>query len=167
MWRLTRPDATAILDDPKVKMSLPRYVDVVRGRRLAKFIIARSMATEFDAEDSTGDLWQLHGGLLERYGELERGLDEESSKLEDLDGDLSFLDLKVELGRRVMASCHFCVRRCGADRLEGELLSELLWIVDSASVDYYGRLCGLDAVFGWELRARACYEDVATGCARR
>ena len=120
MWRLTRPDATAILDDPKVKMSLPRYVDVVRGRRLAKFIIARSMATEFDAEDSTGDLWQLHGGLLERYGELERGLDEESSKLEDLDGDLSFLDLKVELGRRVMASCHFCVRRCGADRLEGE-----------------------------------------------
>ena len=120
MWRLARPDAAAALDNPKVRRSLPRYVNVVKGRRLAKFVIARSMAADFDAGDSTGDLWRLHTRMLERYGDIERQVDEGSLALDELDGGPSFLDLKVELGRRVMTSCHFCVRRCGVDRLSGE-----------------------------------------------
>jgi hypothetical protein len=31
MWRLSRPDAASALDDPEVKRSLPRYVDVVKN----------------------------------------------------------------------------------------------------------------------------------------
>ena len=120
MWRLARPDAATVLEDPKVRRSLSRYVDIVKGRRLAKFVIARSMAANFDPEDSTADLWRLHGRLLERYGGIERRGDEGTLSLDEIDGESSFLDLKVELGRRVMTSCHFCVRRCGVDRLSGE-----------------------------------------------
>jgi len=118
MWRLARPDAA--LNDPRVRRSLPRYVDIVRGRRLAKFVIARSVAADFDAEAPTEELWRLHKKLLERYREVERQVDEGSMVLDDLGGRASFLDLKVELGRRAMASCHFCVRRCGVNRLAGE-----------------------------------------------
>jgi putative pyruvate formate lyase activating enzyme len=32
----------------------------------------------------------------------------------------SFLDLKIEIANRILRSCHFCVRRCGANRLEGK-----------------------------------------------
>jgi len=104
-----------------VMRSLPRYVDIVEGRRLPKFLIARSMAAGFDSEASTADLWKLHGRLLERYPEVERRLDEGTLHLDEINGGSSFLDLKVELGRRMMTSCHFCVRRCGVDRLAGEL----------------------------------------------
>jgi len=120
MWRLARPDAAAALDDPRVRRSLPRYVDVVEVRRLAKFVIDRSMAADFDAEASTSELWRLHTRMLERYGDVQRRVDEGSPALDEFDGGPSFLDLKVELGRRVMTSCHFCVRRCGVDRLAGE-----------------------------------------------
>ena len=120
MWRLTRPDAATVLEDPKLKMSLPRYVDIVKGRRLAKFVIAKSMAADFDKEDSTMDLWRLHGQMLERYGGVEQRVDEGTLSLDEIDGESSFLDLKVELGRQVMTSCHFCIRRCGVNRHAGE-----------------------------------------------
>jgi len=120
MWRLARPDAASVLNDPKVMRSLPRYVDIVKGRRLARFVITKSMAADYDADDSTVDLWELHSRLLGRFGEVERRVDDGSSTLEELDGDPSLLDLKVELGRCIMANCHFCVRRCGVDRLGGD-----------------------------------------------
>jgi putative pyruvate formate lyase activating enzyme len=34
--------------------------------------------------------------------------------------EVSLLDLKIELARRVLGSCRFCERRCGVDRLSGE-----------------------------------------------
>jgi len=120
MWRLTRPDAATVLDDPKVIKSLPRYVDVVRNRRTAKFVIDRSMAVDYTSEAPTEELWDIHTNHLKRYREFEHQVDEGTSALQDLKEEPSFLDLKVELGRRVMESCHFCVRRCGVDRLSGE-----------------------------------------------
>jgi putative pyruvate formate lyase activating enzyme len=120
MWRLARPDAALALNDPKVKAGMPRYVEVVKGANLAKFIIARSMYADFNHGDSTDDLWQLHGQLLERYVEFEQQADKRKLSLEDIGDGPSFLDLKVELGRRMMTNCHFCVRRCSVDRLAGE-----------------------------------------------
>jgi putative pyruvate formate lyase activating enzyme len=120
MWRLVRPDSSAILEDAKVRKSLPRYVDTVRNRRTAKFLIARSTTVDFPAEANTEDLWSIHGDSLERYGNIEKRLDEGGLTLDDLKGSQSFLDLKIELGRRIMTSCRFCVRGCGVDRLSGE-----------------------------------------------
>jgi len=120
MWRLTRPDSLRILDDPGVVRAMPRYVDVVRGRRLAKFVIARNTAAEFKSTAPTEDLWELHSAALEEFEEAERRTDA-GSGLQELESGTSFLDLKVELGRRVMTDCHFCERMCGVDRLAGRL----------------------------------------------
>jgi putative pyruvate formate lyase activating enzyme len=120
MWRLTRPDSLNILDDPGVVRAMPRYVDVVRERRLAKFVNARNIAVEFKSTAPTEDLWELHSAVLEEYEEVERRVDA-GSRLQELESGTSFLDLKVELGRRIMTGCHFCERRCGVDRLAGGL----------------------------------------------
>ncbi len=119
MWRLTGSRQT-ILEDPKVKRSLPRYVGVVKGELRAKFVIAKNMAVDFDSDASTEDLWNIHGLTLDEYIQMEKRLDGGEAKFPDIGGEKSFLDLKLELGRRVMTSCHLCTRRCSVDRLSGE-----------------------------------------------
>ncbi len=118
MWRLIRPDAAFALEEPGVKGSLPRYVGIVEGRRLAKFLIARSIPVEFDPEASTEELWKAHERGLQEQLNIERRVDD-GEAIEGLDGAPSFLDLKIEIARRIMERCHFCVRRCGVNRLMG------------------------------------------------
>jgi putative pyruvate formate lyase activating enzyme len=118
MWRLIRPDAAYALEEPGVLRSLPRYVGIVEGRRLAKFLIARSIPVEFDPDASTMELWRIHEGALREYQECERMADEGETP-GDVGSGSSLLDLKIEIARRIMESCHFCVRRCGVDRLSG------------------------------------------------
>jgi putative pyruvate formate lyase activating enzyme len=120
MWRLTRPDAAAIMEDPKVRRSLPRYVDVVKNKKPAKFVVARSMEVDYAQEASSDELWRVHGEALREYSILEKEIDGEKAPVRVRDGRKSFLDLKVELARRIMGGCVFCVRRCGVDRLSGE-----------------------------------------------
>ena len=120
MWRLTRPDAAAVLEDPRVKRSLPRYVEIVKNRKQAKFVIAKSMAVDYDQNAPTETLWKVHGESLKEFSNYEQELDGGGSPDRVLGGERSFLDLKVDLARRVMSSCVFCVRRCEADRLSGE-----------------------------------------------
>ncbi|HUS77478.1 MAG TPA: radical SAM protein [Patescibacteria group bacterium] len=115
--RSLRDPRSNALDDPKVIASLPRYVDVVKGNRLAKFVIARGFQVDFD-DASTSDLWSLHARSLEGYLKYDEALNAGEIELDTPDS--SFLDLKVELGKRIMESCHLCARRCGVDRSSDE-----------------------------------------------
>lgn len=122
MWRLLRPDAVAVLSDRKARRSLHRYFDVIEDEKHAKFVIARRLSADFSRGSDVLELWKLHDELTAQYYSLERRLDEGDVKLEEIEvPKLSYFDLKVELARRILQSCHFCVRRCGADRLAGEL----------------------------------------------
>jgi putative pyruvate formate lyase activating enzyme len=118
MWRLSRPDAASAMDDPEVKRSLPRYIDVVKNERQAKFLLDKALEAKFLPDYSTERLWGLHQELLKAYPSFEReadgGILPEPSK-----NNTSFLDLKIELGKRIMAICHFCEKGCGVDRLSG------------------------------------------------
>jgi len=118
MWRLTRPDAEAVLHDSRAKRSLPRYFDLIARRRTAKFLIAKRLPVEFHEKDSTENLWKLHKEATKQYYEVEKKIDEGRIGLGELRGERSYLDLKLELGRRIMTQCHFCERRCGVNRLE-------------------------------------------------
>ena len=121
MWRLTRPDAEAVLSDSRAKRSLPRYLDIVARRRMAKSLIAKRLPVELHEEDSTGDLWRLHEDTTKRYYDVEKDIDEGRVGPEELSGgEKSYLDLKCELAHRIMTACHFCERRCGVNRFEGK-----------------------------------------------
>lgn len=107
------------LFDQKIQRSLPRYTRIVKGVSLAKFLIAKNIAVDFEVDATTEELWDIHGEYLMKYNSIKTKLNE-GLELNDVNGSASFLDLKVELGKRVMSNCAFCVRRCSVNRISGE-----------------------------------------------
>ena len=122
MWATWRPDAKAVLRNKKVRASLARYFAVMEGDKPAKFLIAKKLPACFNKKDSLPIIWKLHDSLIQEFYELEKEIDTKQKCLEDLPTPKSsFLDLKIEIANRVLSFCYFCVRRCGSNRLEGEL----------------------------------------------
>ena len=122
MWRLLRPDSLSVAGEAGARQSLGRYFDVMEDRKLAKFIIARRLEAETFGDAATeGELWGEHRRLADQYAAVEREVDSGALKLSELGSpSWSFLDLKAELGHRILAGCRLCIRGCGADRLAGK-----------------------------------------------
>ena len=122
MWAVWRPDAVAVLKDKRARVSLARYFDVMQDDKPAKFLIAKKLPAEFSEEDSLPKLWKIHDQLTEEFYRLEKEIDSRQKRLEELDSpEKSYLDLKTEIARRILENCHFCSRRCGFNRVIGEL----------------------------------------------
>jgi len=122
MWTIWRPDATAVLKDDKARASLARYFDVMQDGKPAKFIITKKLSADFDKRDSLAKLWKLHDKLTEEFYRLQEKIDSHQKQLKRLEtAEKSYLDLKIEIANRILESCHFCTRRCGFNRLNGEL----------------------------------------------
>jgi putative pyruvate formate lyase activating enzyme len=122
MWKFLRSDASAVLNDEKVRASLGRYFAVMQNEKPAKFMIAKRVPAGFSEDNSLEEIWQKHTALTQEFCKIEKEID---GKQKDLQGmptpEKSYLDLKIEIGNRVLAECHFCTRRCGVNRLNGEL----------------------------------------------
>lgn len=122
MWRFLRPDATAVLKDKKAQASLGRYFSVMQDNKLARFLIAKKLQAEFGENDSIEELWQKHAELTQRFYEIERETNIRRKSLQDMaNPEKSYLDLKIEIARRILHNCHFCTRRCEINRSKGEL----------------------------------------------
>jgi putative pyruvate formate lyase activating enzyme len=122
MWRLLRPDAVAVLRDESARKSLARYLAVMQDEKPAKFRIAKKLPAEFSENDSTETLWQEHVRLSQRFCEIEREIDHGNETFAEMPTPTkSYLDLKIELGNRILLSCCFCARKCQVNRLKGQL----------------------------------------------
>lgn len=122
MWRILRPDATAVLSDKKVRASLARYFSVVEDEKPAKFMIAKKLRADFSLNDSIEELWQKHAELTRKFYKIEREIDTRQKTLREMQTqNASYLDLKIAIAKRMLNNCHFCTRRCKVDRLEGKL----------------------------------------------
>ncbi len=122
MWATWRPDATAVLKDKKARASLARYFDVMQNDKPAKFLIAKRLPADFSHEDSLMELWKVHDDLTKEFYQLQKEIDLRQRHLEEsANPEKSYLDLKLEIANRIVESCHLCTRRCGFNRLEGEL----------------------------------------------
>ncbi|UCH70811.1 MAG: radical SAM protein [Candidatus Bathyarchaeota archaeon] len=122
MWAIWRPDALTVLRDKKARASLVRYFHVMHDDRPAKFIIAKKLPADFSEDDSLSALWKLHKRLTDEFYLLESAVDSHQKSLEDLDTpERSYLDLKIEIARHILRGCHLCSRRCGFNRLAGEV----------------------------------------------
>ncbi|MGY5881616.1 MAG: pyruvate formate lyase-activating protein, partial [Candidatus Thorarchaeota archaeon] len=121
MWRIIRPDSLKVWNNPEVLRRLPRYRAIIDQERIAKYLIAKKLPVDADLSQSTEKLWELHSLMSTKF-------QEHVSKVDKLEIDLSkhgnvspsFLDLKIELTNRILANCHFCERKCGADRTKDE-----------------------------------------------
>lgn len=122
MWRIIRPDAVAVLSDHMARKSLARYFSVVENEKPAKFMIAKKLEATFPPEASLKELWRLHKKLTQAFQGLEKEIDSGGKLLSDLPTpEKSYLDLKIEIAKRILKSCRFCARRCGVNRLRGQL----------------------------------------------
>jgi len=122
MWKLLRPDASTVLTDDVARKSLNRYFAAMEDRKPGKFLIARKLVADCSDQDSTETLWKEHARLMEEFVELERAIDNGEKNLRQIpDPKESFLDLKIEIAKRILTACHLCARRCKINRLEGAL----------------------------------------------
>jgi putative pyruvate formate lyase activating enzyme len=122
MWRILRPDAMAVLNDSMARKSLSRYFAIVKDENTAKFLIAKKLKAEFSEKNSLEELWQKHAKLTEEFYKLQEKIDAKQENLKEIPiPQKSYLDLKIEIAKKILSTCHFCTRRCGANRIEGKL----------------------------------------------
>jgi putative pyruvate formate lyase activating enzyme len=97
---------------------LSRYLDVMRDKLPSQFLLSQSISVNFSRDSSLDELWSLHDKAMnsfrERMGEI--------SSIKELPprAESSLLDLKSAIADRILESCHFCERRCGANRRKKE-----------------------------------------------
>jgi len=122
MWRIFRPDAIAVLRDERARKSLHRYFEVMEDKLPARFLVCKRVPAKVELSADDEVLWRAHDHALRDFRKLLADVDTGRTKLDDLERQSpSLLDLKVELARRILKSCHFCERRCGKDRTAGEV----------------------------------------------
>jgi len=121
MWKITRPDAAAVLNDELAKKSLARYFAVMQNEKTAKFMIAKKLPAKFDKNDSPETLWKEHMKCNQEFRKIENAIDTGKELSEFPTPAQSYFDLKIEIANTILQHCHFCSRRCGANRLIGEL----------------------------------------------
>ncbi len=122
MWILVRPDALNVWGDPEVKRRLSHYYAVMKNYRPAKYLVVKKVDAEEDpANFETKELWRLHRKLSELFKSIYSKIVEGKEELDEMpEPEHSFLDVKIELVRRMISKCCLCEWRCGVNRLKGE-----------------------------------------------
>lgn len=119
---LFRPDAALVWRDPEVRRRLRWYRSVMLNRTPAKFMTLKTIPAEPGLEEMREDeLWRLNDRLHHEAVKLFEESFEEGFRAEKIEeARPSFLDLKIELAKRILRSCRFCEWRCGVNRAEGQ-----------------------------------------------
>ena len=107
MWRISRPDALAVLEDELAKKSLRRYFSVLQNKKTAKFMIAKKLPAKFDDAVSLEKLWTKHATCTSAFRDFEREVDEGKNFEEILSTAQSYFELKIEIANRIVQSYTF------------------------------------------------------------
>lgn len=89
--------------------ALSRYRDILDGDALPRYRMSKRIGAGIRLDAPLEDLWRSHDALMGEDGPGHRAEDEPS-----------LLDLKVEIGGRILRECALCERRCRVDRVAGE-----------------------------------------------
>lgn len=126
MWRVTRPDASRIWQNQEIGKRFQRYYRLIKKETVPRYFIAKNIPASIDIEAALPieKLWAEHDKLSTQFNvifsEIE-GQPDPISYYHKLDSPkTSFLDLKIELGKRILTDCHFCERYCGINRNEAK-----------------------------------------------
>jgi len=121
MWSLLRPDAIKVWDNEEVRRRLYHYYNVMKGKRPAKYLIAKKIQAVFTGNESLNKLWKLHDELSLTFKETYNKIIKGKLNLSELKNpEKNFLDLKIEIVKRLVSKCILCEWRCGVNRFKGE-----------------------------------------------
>ncbi len=115
MW-LIRTDILTAFQNEEIKLSIPRYISVVKDQKPALFLIASRFPV--DRPSDKEDLWSLHDELMNDFWKFVDNFDSIDLPPKPL---YSLLDLKTDIAKRILTSCELCERRCLVNRKNGEL----------------------------------------------
>lgn len=116
MWKYLRPDASRVWNDPETQKRLKRYRGIIDDRNTAKYLLAKEFTCDTDLDADTDSLWESHKKLSDSFQEYVKEVDAGRERVSEDTVERSLIDLKMELANRILKSCHFCERKCGADR---------------------------------------------------
>jgi len=89
--------------------------------RWAKYVLSKDIECNVNFTEPTESLWECHADLSKQMTEYLERIDEGGERVSpDEAPEVSFLDLKVDLTKRILQECHFCERKCGVDRTRDE-----------------------------------------------
>lgn len=122
MWYLYRPDAVSVWRDEEVRKRLNWYYQVMNNQKPAKYLICKRIPIDIKLEDSSErELWEEHERAAETFKKTWIKVKSGELSLSDLEKPgKNFLDLKIELVKRIITHCHLCERRCEVNRESGE-----------------------------------------------
>lgn len=122
MWDILRPDAIAVWKNPVVRERLSWYYKVMNDEMPAKFMICKKIEVDYDRDSDLKELWKAHEDASKTFDELLEAVKNGDVNFERIpEASKNFLDLKVDIAYRILESCEFCERRCGVNRLKGEV----------------------------------------------
>lgn len=120
MWKLARPDAVKVWEDPAVVERFRRYQGILDGNRRARYLIAKKLPAPAPGQ-TVQELLTQHEILEPEFADLVEDIDAGEIVEEDLATPaFSYLDLKARTAREMLRACQFCERQCGVDRAAGE-----------------------------------------------
>lgn len=90
---------------------IPRYFRILSGKESPWYLKARDFKVDFSSYEKTEELWRIHNECVE---EMKDGKERKS-------GENDLIDLKIEITKRILERCHLCERKCGVNRLKGEV----------------------------------------------
>ena len=108
-----------VQDHNEMHKRLSWYERVSRDLCPAKYRIARRVACQIDLNETRDEmLWKEHKRLSEAARRLTTEVDADKRNLVDLPtAEVSLLELKTELLRRMLSRCAFCEWNCRVDRV--------------------------------------------------
>ena len=121
-WILYRPDAVQVWKNSAVVNRLSWYYKVMKNLKPAKFMIVKRIEVVEDPRklDYNG-LWELHDELASEFKKIFEDIKNDKMDLAELGNpEISFLDVKVEIVKKMLEQCIFCERRCLVNRAKGE-----------------------------------------------
>ncbi|MBS3795992.1 MAG: radical SAM protein [Candidatus Thorarchaeota archaeon] len=121
MSRFVRPNSKKVWNNPDANERMSRYRAIIDDRRWAKYLLTKDIEADVELDASTDKLWDVHKQLSEKFQEHLGNVDDEGKRIGEAEQpEQSFLNLKAELAQRILQDCHFCERKCGADRTRDE-----------------------------------------------
>ncbi len=118
-WYVIRPDSAKALEDPGVRINYPRYLEILRGKKLPYFQLAKRFEVDYEKEQSLRDLLILHRSYVKEFFEKIQNEEEKISKERTKEKNL--LTLKETIAWKVLESCEFCERKCRVNRKRGDV----------------------------------------------
>ena len=122
MWRIVRPDSVEVWNNELVKSRLSRYRGILNGNLMPKFKIAKLIPISIPLDSPEEELWKEHIRAAESFRKMLMYLDLGREKPAEIcmPHSNTYLDLKIELCKRLAGRCRLCQRRCAVNRLKDE-----------------------------------------------